>query len=189
MQRQRSVGAEGHGGALHPIFVLDGLERSERIALRGPLAGKFGARDQIIDRFEHAIETVINGIDIARHRNALAARQLRGFFDRRRIVTVDVQHPRAGDFFERDAFGLQAQAIGTAPENGALTGGLIDDDVRRLIGTIFANFDVVEIDAGFAQAVHLHAAAFIVADGADVFNAQPELRDGGQTRWRPGRRD
>ena len=33
----------------------------------------------------------------------------------------------------------------------------------------------MDIDAGLAQAVHLHAAAFIVADGANIFHAQPEF--------------
>ena len=47
-------------------------ERTERIALIGPLAGKFGARDQIIDRSEHPIEPVVNRIDIHADGNPMA---------------------------------------------------------------------------------------------------------------------
>ena len=84
------------------------------------------------------------------------------------------------DFFGRDAVRRKPQAFGPAPEHRALTGGLIDDDVGRLVGAILANLHVVEIDAGFAQAGELNAPALVVAHGADVFDAQPEVRSGRQ---------
>ena len=76
--------------------------------------------------------------------------------------------------------GSRRRQSGTAPENGALSGGLIDDDVGHLIRAIFAHFDVVEIDAGFAQALDLDSAALVVADSADVLDAHPEVRHGDQ---------
>jgi hypothetical protein len=65
-------------------------------------------------------------------------------------------------------------AIVAAPQHGALAGGVIDDDVSRLIGAVLAKLHVIEIDAGAAQALDLDAAALVVADAADVFHPQPE---------------
>ena len=64
------------------------------------------------------------------------------------------------------------------PQHGALAGGVIDDDVSRLIGAVLAKLHVIEIDAGAAQAFDLDAAALVVADSAYVFCAQPETRAG-----------
>ena len=70
--------------------------------------------------------------------------------------------------------GIDAQAIVAAPEDGALAGGAVDDDVGRLVGAVAPQLHVVEIDAGALQAFHLDAAALVVADRADVLGAQAE---------------
>ena len=49
LQRQGSVRPESHGGDAHAVFPLDRFERAERVALVGPLRGKLGAGDQVID--------------------------------------------------------------------------------------------------------------------------------------------
>ena len=144
----------------------------------GPLHGKLGAGHQIIHVGQHAIEAVIDGVDVHRHRDAVPARDLGGARHRRRIVGVDMQQARAHNFFRCDALRLQAQAIVAPPEHGALAGGLVDQDVGGLVRAIFTDFEVIQVDAALAQALELYAAALVVADRSDVFHAQPQLRAG-----------
>ncbi len=92
----------------------------------------------------------------------------------RGIVPVDVQQAGAGDLFGRDLIRVDAEAIRPAPQHGALAGGLVDEDVGALVRAVAALLHVVEIDAGGEQALHLDAAALVVADRADVLGPQAE---------------
>src|SRR5262249_18620730 len=82
------------------------------------------------------------------------------------------------DLVGRDFIRVDAQAVVAAPQDGALAGRTIDDDIRRLVGAAFSELDVIEIDAGALEALDLDPAAFIIADGADVFDAQTEAGAG-----------
>ena len=75
---------------------------------------------------------------------------------------------------------VEAQTIVAMPENGSFAGGLINQDIGSLIWAIFANFDVVEVHAGFAQAIELDPAALVVAHRSDIFRAESEFRAGYQ---------
>ena len=160
------------------IFVLNSLQRAEGIALAGPSLGEFGAADQVVDAREHLIEARIDVVDIHADRDAMIARDAGGACDGGRVMSIDVQHTRARNLLRSDVRRVDGQTIRAMPEDGALAGGLIDDDVGALIGATGADLDVVQIEAGFAQAGHLDAAAFVVADSADVLGPQPELAAG-----------
>ena len=170
------------------VFVLDSLERAEGIALAGPALGKFGAADQVIDASEHLVETRIDVIDIHADGDAVVARDAGGTCDRGRVVSVDMQHTRARNLLRSDMRRVDGQTIRAMPENGALAGGLVDDDVGALIGAAGADLDVVEIEAGFAKAGHLDAAAFVIADSADVLGPQAELAAGDERAGHLARR-
>ena len=71
---------------------------------------------------------------------------------------------RGGDH----VLGVDFEAFVAAPEDGALAGGAIDDDVGGLIGAALSDHDVVKLDAGAFEAIELDAAAEVDADGADV---------------------
>jgi len=152
-----------HGGDLHFVFVLNQRQRTKRIAFTGPLTRKFGARDQIVDRPQHAVEAVVNRVDIHRDGNPVTTRDFRRLPDRRRIVRVDVQHPRAGNLFFGDALRLEAQALRALPQHSSLASGLVDDDVRGLVGTTHPRLDIIQVDPGSRQAFELHAPLYDVA--------------------------
>ena len=142
-------GPKSHRGDSHVVLVLNALQRAKRIALAGPTRGKFGAADQVIDRGEHLIETRINVIDIHADRDAVVPRNAGGARHCGGVVPIDMQHARAGDLFRGDVGGVEAQTFGAVPEDGALAGGLVDDDVGALIGAAWADLDVVYINPGF----------------------------------------
>ena len=166
--------AERHRGDAHFVLLLDHFERAERIALIGPLHGKLGAGDQVVDVRQHAVEAVIDGVHVHGDGHSGGAGDCGGVLHGGRIVPVDVQQARAGDLLRRDLRRLDAQAVVAAPEHGALAGGPVDDDVRRLIGAALAHLHVLQVDAGGLQALHLDAAALVVAHGADVLGSQAE---------------
>ncbi len=168
--------ANGHGGDAHAVFVLQGFERAERIALASPASRKFGAGDQIIDIRQHLVEAGVDGIDIHSHRDAVGAGNARGVSDGGGIVPIDVQQSRICDLFRGDLFGVDAQAFVTPPEDRAFAGGLIDHDVRRLIGAVGPKLHVLDIERGGAQAFELDAAALVIAHRADVLGAQAKAR-------------
>ena len=76
----------------------------------------------------------------------------------RGVVPVDVKQSRAGDLLRRDLLRVDAEAIGAAPQDGSLTGRVVDQNVGALIGAILPKLDVVEVDALTEQALHLDAA-------------------------------
>jgi hypothetical protein len=80
----------------------------------------------------------------------------------------------AGDLVLGDLLGGDAEAVGAAPEDGPFAGGLIDEDVGGLVAAAGAHLDVIEVDAGAAEAFDLDLAAVVVADGADVLGAEAE---------------
>ena len=98
----------------------------------------------------------------------------------RRIVAVDVQQPRAGNLLVGDLGGVDAQAIAALPQHGALAGGVVDDDIGRLVGAVAAKLHVIQVDPRALQAVPLDAAAIVVADRTDVLGFQAELGAGHQ---------
>ena len=89
-----------------------------------------------------------------------------------------MQHSRAGDLLGCDLLRVDAKAIRTAPEDGSLTGGVVDEDIRALVGAVLSKLDVVQVDSLAEQAFHLDTAALIVADRADVLDAHSQLRAG-----------
>src|SRR5689334_7549663 len=95
-------------------------------------------------------------------------------------MPVHMQHPAASDLVRGNVGGIDGQTIRAMPEDGALPGGLVDDDIGALIGTAGADLNVIEIHAGLAEAGHLDAAAFVVADRSDVLGAQAEFSAGGK---------
>ena len=141
----------------------------------GPTTGEFGAGEEVIDVLEDAFEAGVDGIDIDGYGDAICACDAGGVFDSRSIVTVDVEQAGAADLIFGDVVGREREAVGALPEYGALAGGLIDDDVGRLISAAGADVDVFEIDTAALQAIELDAAAFIIADGADVFGTETEF--------------
>src|ERR1019366_3917577 len=156
------------------VLLLDGLEGFEGIGLAGPGGGEFAGRDQVIDIGEHAVEALINGIDIDGHGDAVAAGDLGGAGDGGGIVAVDVKQAGAEDHVVGDFLWEHLEGIVAAPQDGTLAGGTVDDDVGGLVGTAAADHDVVEVDAGVLEAFELDAAAEVVADGADVLGAEAE---------------
>ncbi len=84
--------------------------------------------------------------------------------------------------FGCDLFWSDTQAIGTVPEDCTLTGGLVNYDVGRLVRAVLPLLNVLQIDAGTAQAFQLDATTFIVANCADVFGAEAEARAGNHGR-------
>ena len=83
-ERERAVGAERHGGDAHLVFALDHFQGAERIALIGPLHGELGTGDEVIDMRQHAVEAVIDGVDIHGNGNSGGARDAGGMLDGRR---------------------------------------------------------------------------------------------------------
>ena len=128
------------------VFVLDTLQRAERIALAGPSLGEFGAADQVVDASQHLVEARIDIIDIHADRDAVVACDAGGAGDGGRVVSVDMQHPRARNLLRSDVRGVERQTIRAMPEDGALAGGLVDDDVGALVGATGADLDVFKID-------------------------------------------
>ena len=127
------------------VFVLDSLQRAEGIALAGPALGKFGAADQVIDAGEHLVEARIDVIDIHADGDAVVACDAGGTCDGGRVMSIDVQHTGARDLLRGDVRRVDGQTVRAMPEDGALAGGLIDDDVGALVGAAGADLDVVEI--------------------------------------------
>ena len=173
-----AVGSQGHGGDADAVLFLDGFEGFEGIGFAGPGGGKFAGGDEVIDVGEDAVEALIDGIDVDGDGDAVAAGDFGGAGDGGGIVAVDVEDAGAGDHVLGDLLGVDLEAIVAAPEDGALAGGAIDDDVGGLIGTAAADQDVVEVDAGALEAFDLDAAAEVVADRADVLGAQAEAGAG-----------
>ena len=95
-------------------------------------------------------------------------------------MAIDVKETGADDFLGRDGSRVDAKAIVAAPEHGALSGAAVDQDVGALIRAVRADFEIVEVNAAREEAVHLNAAALVVADGADVLGAEPEPRTSDQ---------
>jgi len=71
--------------------------------------------------------------------------------------------------------GSEAQALVALPEKRFARPCAIDQNIGGLVGTIFANLDIVQIDIAELQALELNAPALVVADGADVFHPQSKL--------------
>src|SRR5689334_4946183 len=140
---QRAIAPESYRGDAHFVFVLDALERAERIALAGPARGKFGAADQVIHAAEDLIEAGVNIIDIHAHRNSVLAGDAGSAGNGRRVVSVDVEHPRAGDLLGSNVRRIQRQAIRPIPKDGALASGFVDDDVGALIRAAGADLDII----------------------------------------------
>ena len=91
------------------------------------------------------------------------------------IVPVDVQKARASDLLGRQGGRIDAQAIVTMPEHGALARGLVHQNIGALIRAVGPDFDIVQIDAARAQAFELDGAALVIAQRTDIFCAQPSL--------------
>jgi len=139
------------------------------------LHGELGTRNQIIDVRQHIIEAVVDGVDIHGDGDVMLARDFRGTRDGGRIVPVDVEQLGASDFLGRDAGRIETQAFVALPKNRSLAGGPIDQDVRGLVGAVGADLDVIEVDAGLAQALELNLTAIVIAHRSDVFHREPEL--------------
>ena len=69
-------------------------------------------------------------------------RDLRRLAYRRRIMSVDVQQPRACNLLSSDFRRIQPQAVGALPQHRALAGGLIDENICGLIGAALAHLHV-----------------------------------------------
>ena len=177
-QRERAVRAQSHGGDAHAVFVLQRLKRFEGVALIGPLGGEFGTGHKVVHVRQNFIEAVINRIDVDGNRDAVFAGDRRRARHGGRVVSINVQQPRAEHLFFGDLFWSQAQAIGPAPKHGPLSGGLIDHDIGRLVGATLSYNDVIDVDACALEAFQLNAAAFIVPHCADVFHFESERRAG-----------
>src|SRR5579864_2828815 len=156
-------------------LLLNGLERAEGIALVGPLHGKFRARYQIIDMRQHAIESVIDGVDIHRDWNPMLARDPGGTRNGTGIMRVDVEQARTGDLLHRHTVRMETQAIIALPEYGPLSRGLVNQDIGGLVRTVLADFDIVQVDAALAQAFELDAAAFVITHGPDILHPKPQF--------------
>src|SRR4051794_12172447 len=89
-----------------------------------------------------------------------------------------MKQSRAGDLLGRDLPRVDAEAIGAAPKDSSLTGGVIDENISALIGTILPKLDMVEVDALPEQTLHLNAAPLIVADCPDVLDTHAEFSAG-----------
>lgn len=172
------MGAEGHGGDAHSVLALQGLERAMRVFDFGPAAGKFGTGEKVVYVLEDAFEAGVDGIDIDGDGDAVGAGDAGCVFDSWGVVTINVEQAGTTDLIFGNIGGREREAIGTLPEHGTFAGGLIDDDVGRLVGAAGAEVDVFEIDAAALKAIKLDAAAFVIANGADVFGAQAEFRAG-----------
>src|ERR1019366_10233919 len=127
----------------HAVLVRDGFERLEGIGLASPRGGKFAGRDQVIDIWEDAVEALIDGVDVEGHGDAVAAGDVGGAGDGGGIVAVDVKQAGAGGHVVGDLLGPDREAIVAAPQDGALAGGAVDDDVGGLIGAAAADHYVV----------------------------------------------
>ena len=112
------------------------------------------------------------------NRDAMAAGDFSGARHGGGIVAVDMQDARARDHFVGDFLGAHLEAFVPPPQDGTLARGAVDDDVGGLIGTALADQQMIEIDAGAAKAIHLYAAAQVVAHGADVLGAQSQAGTG-----------
>jgi hypothetical protein len=110
-------------------------------------------------------------------------------FDGGGVVSIDVEEPRAGDLPLADLSRRDREAVRPSPEHSSFPGGFIDDDVRGLIRAVRSLLDVLNIDAGMPQALHLNAAAFIVTNRADIFRAEakPGAGDHGRGNLAPNR--
>src|SRR5450755_327618 len=97
-----AVRTQGHSGDSHLMFVLNTLERAERIALAGPPRWKFGAPDQIVCASEYLVEARIDVVDIATDWDGVIARDAGGACDGGRVVPIHVQHPAASDLLRGD---------------------------------------------------------------------------------------
>ena len=73
-----------------------------------------------------------------------------------RIISVDMQQFRAGYVFGANFRGREAQAIRAMPEDGALAGALVDQNVGCLIGTLVAQNQAGDVYARFLQALALN---------------------------------
>ena len=89
-QRQRAVGPQRHGRHAHLVFLLNYFERFERIALVGPLHRKLGTRHQVIHIRQHAVETVIDRVDIHGDGHARLSGDSRGMLHGGGVVAIDV---------------------------------------------------------------------------------------------------
>ena len=85
-----------------------------------------------------------------------------------------------------DLVGLQAQALGTVPDHGALAGFAIHQNVGGLIRAARAHLDVVEIDAAGFETLQLNPAALIVAIVPIYFVRSPRRAHAARAP-RPGR--
>jgi hypothetical protein len=130
--------------------------------------------------WKQTFEAVIDGVHVQCHRYPVPPRDFGCLRHRGRIVSIHVQQARTRYFFHGDRIRFQAKALLAFPQYRSFAGGLIDQNIRGLARTIRAHFDILDIDAGFAQAFHLDAPAFVVADRPDVFHSKPELRAGHQ---------
>src|SRR5579863_8489747 len=164
-----------HGGDTHLRLSLNRGQGGEGIFDTRPAGGKFSARYQIVNLRQDAFETGIDGIDVNSDRDAVGAGDSRGVLNRRRIVAVNVQETRTGDLIGRDLRGRDLEAIRTVPEDRSFAGRFVNRDIGRLIRTVHPLLDMLDIDAGSAQAVQLEAAAVVIPDSADVLRPQTEV--------------
>ena len=121
---------------------------------------------------------MVDGVDVDGDGDSVSAGDFGGAGNGGGVVAINVEETGTGDHFGTDLFGFEAQAIGAAPEDGAFAGGLIDDDIGGLVGTIPSDLDIVEVYSGAEEAVPLDAATLVVAHRSDVFYAQAEFSAG-----------
>src|SRR5262245_47906286 len=121
---------------------------------------------------------MIDGIDVDRDGYAVAARDLRGARDGRRIVSINVKQPGTGNHVLGDLVGTDLEAVVAAPEYGALPRGPIDDDVSGLIRTAAADQNMIEINAGTLQTLELDTPAVVIADRSDVLRPKSQAGAG-----------
>ena len=138
---------ERHSGQFHAEPGVKGFERVEGIFKASPVAGEFGAGDEVIDMRQDMLEAGVDGIDINGYRNTVRAGDLSGAGHGRSIVAVYVKQARASDLVRCNRFRGDGQTIRPVPEDGAFTGSLIDDDVGRLVGAVMTLLNVLKINA------------------------------------------
>ena len=166
--------AKSHGGYPHPVLLLYNFQGAERVFDICPSRGEFGARDQVIDVWKYAIEALIDRVDVNADGDRMSISDTSGTTDRRRVVSIDMEHARASDLFVRDFVRRKGKAIRTIPEHSSLPRRLVDQNIRGLVGTTCAGLDMFQVYTGGLQALHLNAAALIVTDRTDVFGAKPQ---------------
>ena len=96
---------------------------------------------------------MIDRVDIDRDRNVAVAGEAGGVLDSGGVVPVDVQQLGTTDLVRGDLRRLDLEAFRTLPEDRALAGSLVDEDIRRLIGAVLAQLNMGDVDPRGAHVV------------------------------------